>query len=75
MNEQKQASVNPWEGAEVINAYTRAQALADGVLVDLTLCRARHKVSNAVGRIMLSRDRPAEVRRRERRRGSCFCSA
>ena len=25
-----------WEGAEIIHAYTRAQALEDGVLVDLT---------------------------------------
>ena len=27
---------DPWEGAEVVFAYTRAQAIADGVLVDLT---------------------------------------
>ena len=36
---------DPWEGAEVVFAYTRAQAIADGVLVDLskgaegTLCK------------------------------------
>jgi uncharacterized protein DUF6573 len=35
MNDQQQ-TVNPWEGVEVISAYTRAQALEDGVLVDIT---------------------------------------
>jgi hypothetical protein len=25
-----------WEGAEVISVYTRAQAIEDGVLVDMT---------------------------------------
>ena len=36
MNEQGQAVANPWADAEVISVYTRAQALEDGVLVDLT---------------------------------------
>lgn len=36
MNEQEQTAVNPWADAEVISVYTRAQALEDGVLVDLT---------------------------------------
>ncbi len=43
-----------WEGVEIIHAYTRAQALEDGVLVDLSLCRDRHKVNNADLRIMPS---------------------
>ncbi len=42
------------EGFEVIHAYTRAQAIEDGVLVDLSLCRDRHKLSNADLRIMPS---------------------
>lgn len=36
MSEQEQAMAGPWDGAEVISVYTRAQALEDGVLVDLT---------------------------------------
>lgn len=36
MNEQAQTRGGLWEGAEVISVYTRAQALEDGVLVDLT---------------------------------------
>jgi len=36
MNKQEQSAVNPWAEAEVISVYTRAQALEDGVLVDLT---------------------------------------
>lgn len=36
MNEQAQTTGGLWEGAEVISVYTRAQALEDGVLVDLT---------------------------------------
>lgn len=32
----EQTAVNPWADAEVISVYTRAQALEDGVLVDLT---------------------------------------
>ena len=36
MNEQEYSAVNPWDGAEVISSYSRAQALEDGVLVDLT---------------------------------------
>lgn len=36
MNEQGQATGGLWDGAEVISVYTRAQALEDGVLVDLT---------------------------------------
>jgi hypothetical protein len=41
----KQEPENPWEGAEVIFSYSRAQAIEDGVLVDWTkeplvsLCR------------------------------------
>jgi hypothetical protein len=27
---------NPWEGAEIIDAYSRAQAIEDGVLVDVS---------------------------------------
>ncbi len=57
MNEQKQTMAGPWDGAEVISVYTRAQALEDGVLVDLTLCRARHNVSNTESKIMPSRAR------------------
>lgn len=36
MNEQKQTMAGPWDGAEVISVHTRAQALEDGVLVDVT---------------------------------------
>lgn len=36
MNEQEQTMAGPWDGAEVVSVYTRAQALEDGVLVDLT---------------------------------------
>jgi hypothetical protein len=38
-------SENPWDGAEVVFSYSRAEAIADGVLVDFTkeplatLCR------------------------------------
>lgn len=35
MENQKQ-STGMWDGAEVISVYTRAQALEDGVLIDLT---------------------------------------
>jgi hypothetical protein len=27
---------NPWEGAEIIDAYTRCQAIEDGILVQLS---------------------------------------
>ena len=36
MNEQAQTLGGLWDGAEVLSVYTRAQALEDGVLVDLT---------------------------------------
>ncbi len=36
MNEQAQTMGELWKGAEVVSVYTRAQALEDGVLVDLT---------------------------------------
>jgi len=36
MNEQAQTTGGLWDGAEVVSVYTRAQALEDGVLVDLT---------------------------------------
>ncbi|MBN2584982.1 MAG: hypothetical protein JXL80_18115 [Planctomycetes bacterium] len=41
----EQETENPWDGAEVVFSYSRAQAIEDGVLVDLaqeplvTLCR------------------------------------
>jgi len=41
----KEEPENPWDGAEVIFSYSRAEAIADGVLVDwtkeplATLCR------------------------------------
>lgn len=37
MNNDKNANTNPFDGAPVIYSYTRAQAIDDGVLVDLTL--------------------------------------
>ena len=36
MNKQDQKSGNLWAGFEIIHAYTREQALEDGVLVDIT---------------------------------------
>jgi len=36
MNEPRHRVTDPWAGAEVIFAYTRAQAIEDGVLVDLS---------------------------------------
>ncbi len=36
MNEKQQTTANLWEKAEIIHSYSRAQALEDGVLVDLT---------------------------------------
>lgn len=36
MNEQEQTVASPWEGVEVIHSYSRAEAIEDGVLVDLT---------------------------------------
>ncbi len=36
MNEKREKNANPFADAPVIFAYTRAQAIADGVLVDLT---------------------------------------
>ena len=36
MNGQAQVAGGPWAGAEVVSVYTRAQALEDGVLVDVT---------------------------------------
>jgi hypothetical protein len=32
----KKTNENPWEGFEVVSTYTRAQAIEDGVLVDLS---------------------------------------
>jgi hypothetical protein len=32
----KSGKFDPWEGFDVIHRYTRAQAIADGVLVDIT---------------------------------------
>ena len=37
MNEQAQEILSPWEGAEVIHSYSRAQALEDGFLIDLSV--------------------------------------
>lgn len=36
MSEQEKESARLWDDAEVISVYTRAQALEDGVLVDIT---------------------------------------
>lgn len=36
MNNAQQNVGNPWQDAEIIHAYSRAQALADEVLIDLT---------------------------------------
>lgn len=36
MNQQGKESAGVWDGAEIISVYTRAQALEDGVLVDIT---------------------------------------
>lgn len=36
MNEQEKESAGLWGDAEIISIYTRAQALEDGVLVDIT---------------------------------------
>ncbi len=36
MDEQAQTAGGLWDGAEVVSVYTRAQALEDGVLVDVT---------------------------------------
>lgn len=36
MNEQAQKTGGLWDDAEVVSVYTRAQALEDGVLVDVT---------------------------------------
>ena len=36
MNQQGKESAGLWDGAEIISVYTRAQALEDGVLVDIT---------------------------------------
>ena len=36
MSEQTQEKAGFWEGAEIIHAYTRAQAIEDGFLVDLS---------------------------------------
>ncbi|MDE1977347.1 MAG: hypothetical protein KGI84_08840 [Elusimicrobia bacterium] len=36
MSEQTHGTLSPWEGAEIIHAYTRAQAIEDGVLADVS---------------------------------------
>ena len=36
MSEQEKESAGLWEDAEIISVYTRAQALEDGVLVDIS---------------------------------------
>lgn len=50
MSEQEKESAGLWDDAEVISVYTRAQALEDGVLVDITelACESGFKFPVAV---------------------------
>ena len=47
MQNQKDENLNFWENADVIHSYSRAQAIEDGVLVDLSalspVCREHYK--------------------------------